>query len=246
VSNSKLIRYTNISPNSTNPRNHKIDTITIHHAAGNISVESMGRIFADPARQASANYGISSDGRIAMYVEEENRSWCSGNRENDHRAVTIEVANDGGEPDWHVSDEAMAALIDLCEDICRRNDIEALKFTGSATGNLTMHKWFQATICPGPYLESKFPEIAREVNKRLTPAPVTIYRVQTGAFRVRGYAQDYLEKVRSAGFPDAYMVYSGGLYKVQVGAFSKEENARAYVQKVKSAGLDAFLTAVTQ
>ena len=245
MSNSKLVSYTKISPNSTNPRNRGIDTITIHHAAGNISIENMGQLFADPARQASANYGIGSDGRIAMYVEEENRSWCSGNRDNDNRAITIEVANDGGEPDWHVSDQALAALIDLCEDICRRNGISRLNFTGDTTGNMTMHKWFQATGCPGPYLSGKFSYIAQEVNKRLNPAKV-IYRVQTGAFRVKGYAEDYLKKVRESGFPNAYMVYSGGLYKIQVGAFADPANARTYVQQVKKAGFDSFLTSAIQ
>lgn len=167
MSNSKLVSYTLISPHSTNPRNRKIDTITIHHMSGNLSIEACGAEFARPAKRASSNYGIGSDGRIGMYVEEKNRSWCSSSPANDHRAVTIEVANDGGAPDWHVSDKALAALIDLCADICQRNGIDCLNDTGDTTGNLTMHKWFAATDCPGPYLESKFPYIAAEVNKRL-------------------------------------------------------------------------------
>ena len=162
-----MIDYKLLSPNCTKPRNHKIDKITIHHMAGNLTVEGCGELFADPARKASSNYGIGTDGRVGMYVEEANRSWCSGNAENDHRAVTIEVANDGAGPAWHVSEKALAKLIDLCVDICKRNGIEKLNFTGDKNGNLTMHKWFQATSCPGPYLESKFPYIAEEVNKRL-------------------------------------------------------------------------------
>ena len=178
MSNSKLVNYTKISPNSTNPRNQPITKITIHHVAGNASVESIGNTFAKESRQASSNYGIGSDGRVGMYVEECNRSWCSSSRTNDHMAVTIEVANDGGAPDWHVSDTALAKLIDLCVDICQRNGIEKLNFTGDTNGNLTMHKWFAATSCPGPYLESKFPYIAQEVNKRLAPAEDNgIYRV---------------------------------------------------------------------
>lgn len=167
MSNSPLVSYKKISPNSNNPRNHKIDKITIHHMAGNLTVESCGNVFASASRQASSNYGIGTDGRIGMYVEEKNRSWCSSNAANDNRAVTIEVANDGGAPDWHVSDKAMASLIDLCVDICKRNDIDRLNFTGDASGNLTQHNYFKATSCPGPYLKSKFQYIADEVNKRL-------------------------------------------------------------------------------
>jgi hypothetical protein len=102
-----------------------------------------------------------------MYVEEKNRAWTSSNRDNDNRAITLEVVNDGGAPDWHVSDKALQATIDLCVDICKRNGIARLNYTGDKSGNLTMHKWFAATQCPGPYLESKFPYIAEEVNKRL-------------------------------------------------------------------------------
>lgn len=169
MSNSSLISYTRISPNY-NSRKNKICKITIHHAAGRVSVESLGNIFASPARQASANYGIGYDGRVGMYVEESGRAWTSSNAENDHQAVTIEVSNDGGAPDWHVSDSVLERLIELCTDICRRNGIAALNYTGDKNGNLTMHKWFAATACPGPYLESKFPYIASEVNKRLQSA----------------------------------------------------------------------------
>lgn len=167
MSNSKLVSYTKLSPNCNKPRNHKIDTITIHHMAGNLSVEDCGEIFARPGRQASANYGVGTDGRVALYVDEANRAWTSSSPANDNRAVTIEVANDGGAPDWHVSDKALEATVALCVDICRRNGIARLNYTGDKSGNLTMHKWFAATACPGPYLGSKFPYIAQEVNRRL-------------------------------------------------------------------------------
>ena len=102
-----------------------------------------------------------------MYVEEKDRAWTSSNADNDHQAITIEVANNGGGPNWPVSDTALAKLIDLCVDICKRNGIKQLNYTGDASGNLTRHNMFAATACPGPYLQSKFPYIANEVNKRL-------------------------------------------------------------------------------
>ena len=167
MSNSTLVSYTKISPNKK-ARTKKISKITIHHMAGKSSIESCGAWFSSSQCKASSNYGIGSDGRIGMYVEEKDRAITSSNTANDNVAVTIEVANDVTGGDWHVSDKALASLIDLCVDICERNGIEKLNFTGDKNGNLTMHKYFTATTCPGPYLESKFPYIANEVNKRLS------------------------------------------------------------------------------
>ena len=125
-------------------------------------------MFAQPDRRASSNYAIDTEGRVALYVEEGNRAWTSSSPENDHQAVTIEVANDeiGGE--WHVSDASYEALLQLCTDICWRSGIQSLEYTGDETGNLTIHKMFSdRTECPGPYLEGKMPEIAEEVSRRL-------------------------------------------------------------------------------
>lgn len=175
--NSSLITYTKISPNKTSQRNHMIDTITIHCMAGNLSIESCGNIFANKFRKASSNYGIGSDGRIALYVEEKDRSWASSNASNDHRAVTIEVANDGGAPDWHVSDKAMASLINLVTDICKRNNIQKLVWSTNKNNrikhlngsNMTVHRDFAAKACPGNYLYQKHSYIAEQVNKKLNP-----------------------------------------------------------------------------
>ena len=166
MSNSLLVGYTKISPNSS-ARTAKIDKITIHHMAGNLSVEACGNAFATTERQASSNYGVGTDGRIGLYVPESRRAWTSSNRDNDNRAVTIEVANNGGAPNWPVSDKALQATIALCVDICKRNGIARLNYTGDKSGNLTMHKWFTNTLCPGPYLGGKFQYIADGVNKQL-------------------------------------------------------------------------------
>lgn len=175
MSNSSLIKYTKISPNKTSPRNHKIDTITIHCMAGNLTIERCGEVFASPERKASSNYGIGSDGRIGLYVDEKDRSWCSSNSANDNRAITIEVANDGGaETGWHVSDLAKASLINLLEDICKRNGIQKLLWKGDKSligqidkQNMTVHRWFAAKACPGDYLYNMHSEIADAVNKRI-------------------------------------------------------------------------------
>ena len=252
MSNSPLVNYTKISPNS-NPRKDpaynpsgKVSVITIHHAAGNISIEAMGAIFAEESRQASSNYGIGTDGRVALYVNEDRRPWTSGSRENDYKAVTIEVANDGGAPDWHVSDKALAKLIDLCVDICQRNGIERLNFTGDKTGNLTMHKWFQATGCPGPYLESKFSYIAQEVNKRLVKQPEvkeTTFRVQVGSFSKKASAEMKRKAVEAAGFDNTFLAeVDGKLWRVQVGPYATKGEAEQCMAELKKAGFSGYVT----
>lgn len=85
--NSPLVSHTEISPNRTTPRNHKIDTITIHCTAGHINVRALGKLFSAKGRMASSNYGIDDLGHIALYVDEADRSWCSSNAANDNRAV---------------------------------------------------------------------------------------------------------------------------------------------------------------
>lgn len=205
--NSSLVNYTKLSPNY-DVRDRKISKITIHHMAGNLTVETCGNIFASSAREASANYGIGSDGRVGLYVEEKNRSWASANRENDMMAVTIEVANDGGAPDWHVSDVAIAKLIDLCVDICKRNGIEKLNYTGDTRGNVTRHNMFVPTSCPGPYLQSKFPYIVSEVNKILC-ASEEIYRIRKSWNDVKSQIGAYknLENAKKA-CPSGYYVFN--------------------------------------
>lgn len=172
--NSPLVSYTKLSPNHSGQRNHAIDTITIHCVVGQCSVETLGNIFAPTSRQASSNYGVGVDGRIGMYVEEKNRSWCTSSAANDHRAITIEVASDTTEP-YAVRDNVFAALLDLVTDICKRNDIKKLVWSTNKTDrvnhkngcNMTVHRDYANKSCPGKYLYDRHGEIAAEVNKRL-------------------------------------------------------------------------------
>ena len=188
--NSPLVTYTKLSPNHSGQRKHAIDTITIHCVVGQLSVETIGNIFAPTSRQASSNYGIGKDGRIGMYVEEKNRSWCTSSSANDNRAITIEVASDTKHP-YAVNEKAYAALLDLVTDICRRNGIKKLVWSTVKNDrvnhlngcNMTVHRDYANKSCPGDYLYNLHGEIAAEVNKRLgqteaidpkpiTPAPV--------------------------------------------------------------------------
>ena len=184
MSNSSLVSYTRLSPHYTEGRKSKIDMVIIHCMAGNLSVETCGNVFVN--KRASSNYGIGSDGRIALYVEEKNTPWTTGSDTPkyvngitgsmlDKHAITIEVANDGREPDWHVSDKAIESLINLLVDICKRNDgIGKLKWSANKnlTGrvdlqNVAVHRWYAPKACPGDYLYGKIAYITNEVNRRI-------------------------------------------------------------------------------
>ena len=173
MSNSPLVTYTNITKNKTSPRDHAIDTITIHCIVGQWTAKQGCDYFATTDRECSANYVVGKDGSIGLSVDEADRSWCSSSRENDNRAITIEVASDTTHP-YAVTDEAYNALIKLVADICQRNGIKKLlwKADKSLIGqvdkqNMTVHRWFANKACPGDYLYERHRAIAEAVNAKL-------------------------------------------------------------------------------
>lgn len=209
--NSKLVNYTRISPNRNINRNHKIDTVSIHCVVGQCSVETLGSIFASRDKEASSNYGIGYDGRIGMYVEEKDRSWCTSSASNDNRAITIEVASDTYHP-YKVNDKAYKSLIKLLVDICKRNGIKRLVWSTNKSErmnhlngcNMTVHRDYANKSCPGDYLYNLHGQIAKEVNAQLgsgsskpATSKKTLYRVrkswkdaksQKGANKNSGYS----------------------------------------------------------
>lgn len=212
MSNSNLVSYTRLSPNHSGRRTHAIDRITPHCVVGQCSVETLGNIFAPTSREASCNYGIGVDGRVGMYVEEKNRSWCSSSNSNDQRAVTIECASDTKHPYW-MNDKVYSTLIKLCVDICKRNGKKKLIWFGDKNKTLnyspksdemvlTVHRWFANKSCPGDWLYSRLGDLAKQVTAELGGSSVAPSK---GLYRVRKSWSDS---------------------KSQVGAFSVLENAK--------------------
>jgi hypothetical protein len=257
--NSPLVSYTKLSPNHSGQRTHAIDRITPHCVVGQCSVETLGNIFAPTERQASCNYGIGVDGRVGMYCEEKNRSWCSSSNANDQRAVTIECASDTTPP-YAFKNVVYNKLIELCVDICKRNGKKKLLWLGdkSKTLNykpksdemvLTVHRWFANKSCPGDWMYQRMGDLVAKVTAKLggtttepekPAASGTLYRVQVGAYSKKENADNQLKAVKARGF-DAFITQVDGLYKVQVGAYSVKANAEAQLAKVKAAGFDAFI-----
>lgn len=208
--NSTLATYKNISKNKTANRNHAIDTITIHCFVGQVTAKQGCDFFASTPKECSANYVVGFDGSIGLSVEEKDRSWCSSNRENDMRAITIEVASETSEP-YSVTEKAYNSLIKLLVDVCKRNNIKRLLWRNDKSligqvdkQNMSVHRWFANKSCPGTYLFSNMGEIADAVNAELNnetqKTNSTIYRVQVGAFSVYENAVKLRDDLKSKGY----------------------------------------------
>lgn len=202
------------SPNNYGPRKHDVDRVTIHHMAGNMDLDTALQYFAKPSTKAAPNYCIDSSGNVGISVTENMAAWTSSNRDNDHRAVTIEIANDSGAPEWSVSFDAFNAAVELLVDIAERHGkrrlvwiqdkAEALAYDlGPDELLVTVHRWFSNTLCPGPYLLAHMGLLVQAVNDKLK-TEAAVYKVQVGAFSNLENARAALEKARTL-FPDAFI-----------------------------------------
>lgn len=266
--NSPLIDCTVLSPNHSGQRTHKIDRITPHCVVGQLSAERIGACFPN-GREASCNYGVGYDGRQCLIVEEKNRSWCTSSNANDQRAITIEVASDKTAP-YAFTNEAYKGLLELCIDICKRNNLTKVLWFGDKNKSLsyepkagecvlTVHRWFANKSCPGNWMYDRMGQLAKEINKALGATNVTdndvvtkvpndgktLYRVQCGAFKNKANANAMMAKIKAKGI-DAFIVQVNGLYKVQVGAYGIKANADKQLASMKKLGFDCFVTMVTR
>lgn len=240
-----------------NPRLNPVSKITIHHMAGVMGAGNCARMHLRSSG-SSANYYIGNSGEICGGVAEDKRAWTTGTGNgkgtNDHTAITIEVSNSkhgNQDPRWPVSDAAYKSLIRLCADICKTYGIIP-HFDGTKNGSLTIHKMFQATACPGPYLEAlhRSGQLERDILAAMgqTPAPAptpsekVLYRVQTGAYSTKDKAFEKLSEIRLKGEEGIVVLADDGLYKVQVGAFSSKANADAKKRQMEAKGINCFVT----
>ena len=195
--NSSLATYVRISPfknanryDETTGVYHTIKKITWHHMAGVATCEEFGNIVTRPDRNMSATYCVDKDARVGRFLDESDRPWTSSSRSNDFQAVTIEISNSKVGGNWPISDKVMEKAIELTVDICKRNDIKELIYTGDSRGNFTFHKMFAATACPGPYIESRAKEIVSKINAKLkdseevTVTPSTNPQQETNASKI--------------------------------------------------------------
>lgn len=232
--NSPLVAYTKLSPNHSGQRTHSIDRITPHCVVGQATAERICDCFISPDRQASCNYGIGTDGRVSLCVEEKNRSWCSSSRENDQRAITIECASDTSAP-YAMNSKVYESLIKLCTDICQRNGKKKLLWFADKAKTLnyapkademvlTVHRWFANKSCPGDWMYARMGDLASKVTAALGGTATTqkqLYRVrktwsdsksQKGAYKILANAKACADK--NPGYSvfdsDGNAVYTSG------------------------------------
>ena len=203
---SKLTDLYVMSPNHYAGRQYPVTRVTVHHMAGNLTAEQCGYVFQNTARQASSNYGIGSDGEIAMYVDEDDAAWTSSSYDNDNCAITIEVA-DYDTDNWIPSQDAYDSCVKLCADICDRYGIEPT-YTGDTRGSFTEHMMFAATGCPGPWWHEHMGDFIQDVKSYMeggdmaTPAEVWSFRnsalESVDCYQILRDARDYAKQAKTA------------------------------------------------
>lgn len=243
-SDSKLIDrdYRGTTKNYSSRNGTKIDRVVVHHMAGSLTNAQFLSIIKN--RQSSATYTVDKYGKIGYFIDEKYRPWTTSTYKIDNRAITIEVANDSGNPNWHVSDLNVQKTIDLIVDICKRNGITKFFFEENRdTSILQAHKWWASTACPGPYLYGLFPYIAEQVQNKLNGSEESkyLYCVQVGAFKKYTNAVSYKEKLAKDGYT-GFVVKVGDFYKVQVGAFAHSINASKLLDELKQKDYVGFVT----
>ena len=244
----------------------KISEITVHHAAGIVSVDALGKLWQTKGRAGSSHYGVSG-AQVGQYVSEDDIAWTNSNWTANCRAVTIEVSNSSGAPNWEVSDTSLETLVKLVADIARRNGL----FPLVVGKTLTYHSMYTATACPGPYLKSKLQWLCDEANKlanasgivaesgnltRLYIGPASLGDVTTlkklaqklsvpfnevnGFMTIGGMTAGdvilFTKKADELGLPVQTVT---GMYVVQAGFFEKEANANTFRAELNKKGVES-------
>lgn len=181
---SKLVSKEILSPNNST-RTGRIRRSTPHHTAGKLTAEAIAKLFVPTSRKASPSYCIGFDGDSVLSVPEDRRPWTSSSSINDNLAITFEISNSAGGPDWPISDESLNTWVDIQIDICEFYGYKGVKYVekpanivgANAVENwiktwedpnyltITLHQWFAATACPGPYFMRKLPLLVKEINE---------------------------------------------------------------------------------
>src|SRR5690625_5277674 len=175
------------------PRPGKVTRVIVHHWAHVGGIAGVLNKFVYSTRQSSVSYIMRNTGHLIGSVDERYRPWTSNSAAADNPAITIEIENETGAPNYKVSDASIEKLTQLLVDIARRHGWKQIRFGHEVRG----HREFYATACPGPYLWPRLPAIAKEANRRLQGGTATPSKPKKEDWFTMATKQDLVDAVRS-------------------------------------------------
>ncbi|MCM1219442.1 MAG: N-acetylmuramoyl-L-alanine amidase [Lachnospiraceae bacterium] len=210
---SYLATYRLLERNYSSRKGNTISKITIHHCAGNLSINTIYNMFNSTNQEASANYFIDCKGYVYCLVNEEFRAWTSGSFDNDSKAITIECANCSGEPEWEISSHTYQSLINLCADICDRYNITPT-FDDTPNSSFTLHYMFQATACPGKFIREHMSQIISDVKEKLNISTETTTNIDLSDIKL--YVNDVETNTWVSKLLPAEIICKNGMYALAI------------------------------
>lgn len=150
--------YMRVAAGFTNGRPYGISGVTVHHMAGNLTLEQCKA--ALDSNGTGAHYGVAGV-RVAQFVDDYNRAWACGDGigtgGGNDRTISIEHANDHADP-WTVSEDTLDTGAHLTAAICVYYKLGRPEWGK----NVWPHRHWSATACPGElYGSQKDAYIAR-------------------------------------------------------------------------------------
>ena len=126
-----------LSPNhDARPDVVAVDHLVLHYTGMKSGTDALNRL-CDDAAKVSSHYLVEEDGRIFQLVDEGRRAWHAGvaswrgAKNINARSIGIEIVNPGHEHGYRAFPERqITAVIELCQDILHRHDIQAANIVG--------------------------------------------------------------------------------------------------------------------
>ncbi len=212
--------------------------IVVHNTANDASAANEVAYMISNNNKVSFHYAV-DDKQIVQGIPENRNAWHAGDGgsgKGNRKGLSIEICYSKSGGNKFIEAEKLAAKFIAFK----------LKEKGWDISKVMKHQDFSKKYCPHRTLDMGWQRFLNMVKTELdalngSSSSSTLYRVQTGAFSKKTYADKLAAELKKKGF-DAYIVQIGGLYKVQVGAFSIKSNADAMMKKLKDAGFNAFIT----
>lgn len=175
--NSSLVTYVSrLSNGNYYTRTNRANHITVHNAFATADIATLANMANSSGK--AYNYAVDANGEIGLFVDEQMYTNSCDSLEDDLYGINIICS---GTKSKGFDDLAAKVLVDLLEDIYRRNFIYLITFNGNKDDTLTLHSMYNQNVdCPGEAAVNQLKQIIQIVNARLG-AKVNTNFVQVGA-----------------------------------------------------------------